>query len=203
MKVIIALLPATLLFVQCSAPVTTEENAAAPKQIAETDSTDYFPVTAYLQAQMAELDSMPVTILQVKGTGRNTDSSWISMKELRPQLQPFTEDTIDKRNMIRLFKENRFNDQSTESVTLTYLPAVNPLPGEVSLRRWDVYVQPDNGKVKMIYLNRVVTVDNDTLTQQMIWKTGQWAKIATTSFGGKIPPAIQKEIKWIWGNDTQ
>ena len=143
---------------------------------------------------------MPVTILQVTKTGSKEDSTWIAPQQLKPLLHAFTEDLIDKRNLVQLFRENRFNDQSTESVTLTYLPMVSPLPDSVQLRRWDVYVHPDNGQLKMVYISRQMKHAGKTVNQQLIWKTGHWAKIVTAAAASDTSTSIQQENKWIWGS---
>jgi hypothetical protein len=197
------LLIAGWLLSQCTAK---ESGSSTGTTVAEdtsaTDSLQFFPVTAFLQAQINQLDSMPVTILQIARVGDRLDSTWISTKQLKPQLQPFTEDTIEKRNLVKLFRENRFNDQSTESVTLTYLPRVSPLPETVRLRRWDVYVHPESGQLKMVYISRQLIRNGEPVTQQLIWKTGQWAKLVTAGTGKEGTTTTAEEIKWIWGNDN-
>jgi len=201
MKIICRLLIAGWLFSQCSTPESPSNKVASAEDASTADSTGYFPVTTFLQTQLNELDSLKGTILQIAGSGDKGDSTWITAKELRPLLLPFIEDTIDKYNLQQWFRENRFNDQSTESITLTYLPVINPLPPSIRLRRWDVYVQPDNGQLKMVYLNRIISRSSDTLSQQLIWKTGRWAKIITKGTGNSSQPAALQEIKWIWGSN--
>lgn len=188
------------LLSQCTAKESGNTGSSTPATDQVPDTLEFFPVTAFLQAQINELDSMPVTILQIAKVANKEDSTWISTQQLKPLLQPFTEDYIDKRNLVHLFRENRFNDQSTESVTLTYLPLFTPLPDTVQLRRWDVYVHPDNGQLKMVYISRQLNRNGTALTQQLIWKTGHWAKMVTAGAGKDTASSLQQEIKWIWGN---
>ncbi len=193
------LLLAGWLLSQCTANEGSN-NTSGTVPAAVPDTLEFFPVTAYLQGQINEFDSMPVTILQVTKTGTKEDSTWIAPQQVKPLLHAFTENLIDKRNLVQLFRENRFNDQSTESVTLTYLPMVSPLPDSVQLRRWDVYVHPETGKLKMVYISRQLKRDGKTWSQQLIWKTGHWAKMVTAGAEKDTLNSAQQEIKWIWGS---
>ncbi len=195
------LLIAGWLFSQCSgrtdADQSGQEAAGTPPP---EDSSAFFPVTAYLQAQINRFDSMPVTVLQIKSGAQQPDSSWIRREDMKTLLAPFTADSIGKDNLRELFRENRFSDQSTASITLTYLPRHTPLPPGVNLRRWDVYVDPETGELKMVYIHRELNRNGQTIQQQLIWKTAQWAKIAESGTGTDGQPLPVQEVKWIWGN---
>jgi hypothetical protein len=163
------------------------------------DSTkhSYFPVTSFIQGQLNVFDSLPVTILQVTTVNNQTDSVWLPRNLVKPLLQPFTRDLIDKENLLGYFKESTFNDQSTESITFTYDP-ITVLPDSISLRHWDVYVDPEKGTIKRVYIVKELSAGGDSSdTQQLTWQTGKWAKIVTIR---NKPGAstLQSEVRWIW-----
>lgn len=143
---------------------------------------------------MIILDSLPVTILQVTTANHKSDSSWLSKEKIRPQLQPFTADLIDKENLTALFKESRFNDQSTEAITFTYDPKLI-LPDSFVLRHWDVYVDPEKGTIKRVYIVKQLRENGKLFTQQLTWQTGKWAKIVTIA---NETGTVQSEITWVW-----
>ncbi len=164
--------------------------------IAATDTlaTEFFPVTSFLQGQMQLLDSLPVTILQLTTANGNTDSVWLPAVKVKPQLQAFLSDSIGKTNLYSLFKETKFNDQSTEAITFMYGPKAN-LPVNMALRHWDVYVDPEKSTVKRIYIVRQVKENNIAAMQQLTWQTGKWAKIVTIK---DEPGTKPSETKWVW-----
>lgn len=170
------------------------KNNTSPPENTNADTANFFPVTPFLQGQIQLLDSLPVTILQLATFKGKTDSAWLPVNKVKPQLQPFLADTIDKNNLAILFKETKFNDQSTEAITFMYDPK-NALPANLGLRRWDVYVDPEKGTVKRIYIVRQVKEGNIKATQQLTWKTGKWAKIVTIKDPNDTMPS---EIKWVW-----
>jgi hypothetical protein len=164
-----------------------------------TDSinTAFFPVTSFIQGQMKILDSLPVTFLQITTTDGKIDSTWITTEKLKPLLQPFISDVINKNNLVDFFNESRFNDQSTGAITFTYMPKT-ALPDSVHLRRWDIYINPEKGTIKRIYIVKELTENGTSATQQLTWQTNKWANIVTfIDKPGDVNP-IQKATKWVW-----
>jgi len=158
------------------------------------DSGDFFPVSSFLKGQMNLLDSMQVTFLQINTYGNKSDSVWLSREKVRPLLQPFIADEISNENLVSFFKESKFNDQSTDAITFTYVPKT-VLPDSISLRRWDVYVNPETGSVKRIYILKQLNTDNQVYTQQLTWQTDKWVKIINILEKPDGSSEIQKEMQ--------
>lgn len=190
-----------IVFASCSGNQNKEASTGNPAATG-TEKNDsvkhsFFPVTSFIKGQLNAFDSLPVTILQVTTINKQADSVWLSRSQVKPLLQPFTLDLIDKENLLTYFKESTFNDQSTESITFTYDP-ISVLPDSISLRHWDVYVDPDKGTIKRIYIVKELGAGGDSShTQQLTWQTNKWAKIVTIR---NKPGAstLQSEVKWIW-----
>jgi hypothetical protein len=169
---------------------------------AKSDSANntFFPVTDFLKGQINLFDILPVTILQVTTAGNKIDSVYLSKEKVKPLLAPFTKDFIDKNNLSAFFKETKFNDQSTDAITLTYDPK-SPLPDSFALRHWNVYVNPDKGTVKRVYMVKQLKENGIPYTQQLTWQTDKWAKIVTIKNKPGETTSLVSEIKWVWGFD--
>lgn len=164
---------------------------------ADTSKVTFFPVTSFLKGQLLILDSLPVTFLQVKTVGKKTDSSWIKKENIRPILQPFISQEINADNLTSFFKQSKFNDQTVEAITFTYDPMV-ALPDSIHIRHWDVYIHPETGKVKKVYLLKNTEENGKNYTLQLTWETDHWAKIVTilNKLGGNSE--VESETKLIW-----
>ena len=99
--------------------------------------------------------------------------------------------------MAALFKETKFNDQSTEAVTFMYDPKTT-LPDSFALRRWDVYFDPNRNIIRRIYMVKQVKENNIPAMQQFTWQTDKWAKIVTINNDKNAAGPVINEIKWIW-----
>ncbi|MES2850005.1 MAG: hypothetical protein V4685_13180 [Bacteroidota bacterium] len=167
------------------------------KTPATTENTSFIPVTSILQSELNKLDSVQVTILQITTVNNKQDSAWLPADKVKPKLEGFLFPVIDDKTMAALFKETTFNDEGTEAVTFMYDPKTT-LPDSMTLRRWDVYFDPNRNKIRRVYMVKQVKENNILATQQFTWQTGKWAKIVTINNDKNAVNPVINEIKWIW-----
>ena len=200
MKKYLILFSPCLFFFSCSQNKKTDtvtnatDTTNAP---VKAESISFIPVTSILQSEMFKLDTLPVTILQITTVNNKQDSAWLPVAKVKPKLLPFLSPAIDEKNMEAFFKETKFNDQSTASVTFMYDPKAT-LPDSMVLRRWDVYFDPAKNVIRRIYMIKQVTENKISATQQLTWQTGKWAKIVTINNDKNAVNPIINETKWIW-----
>jgi len=169
------------------------------KETSTTDTDIFFPVTDFLLGQVHQLDSLQLTPLKIVETEKGKqDSTWMKREDIRSFVTPFLTPVIDSISMSPYFSVKSFFDQTINSVTLTYEPKV-PLPDSMQLRRWDVYIDPQLGKVRKIYLVKE-DVENGFNTQlQLTWNVDNNCSIR--SILQKADTTIIKMEKLIWNFD--
>ena len=172
---------ALLLLISCNQDNT---NTQSPPPAISTESdtnkvNSFFPVTSFLKGQLLILDSLPVTPLAITVANGKTDSAWIPTPRLKPMLEPFFTPVIGETNLLEYFRETRFNDQTLNAITFTYEP-IKKLPDSITLRRWDVYVDPEKGYVTKVYIVKQTQDDQgQAITQQLTWQTNKQSKNVT------------------------
>jgi len=162
----------------------------------EADSTgnkEYFPVTAYIRGQLAELRQDGLNPLKYVTTGTHKDSSWVKIENLEKEMQEFLTPVIDTANVSHLFKEARFNDQTINAITFSYDP-LSRLPDSFTIRHWDVYIDPARNTVRRIYLVKRLPDKESQLT----WQSGKWCKITELDIKDNMPHEIIKETFYNW-----
>lgn len=175
MKNHIAILFAAVFFlISCNSNKTGTENTT----VDDTTQVSFFPVTDFLKGQAAQLDSLQTSILYTTSVNGKTDSVWEKRENIRRLLQPFFAVQINENNLTGLFKSSKFHDQTINAVTFTYDP-IKPLPDTFTLRHWDLYINPETGKINKVYMLRAITENGKNLIQQLTWQTDKWAKIVT------------------------
>lgn len=158
----------------------------------DTTHASFFPVTEYLRGQLRELDSLPVTPLKIRTANGHTDSAWIKKEEVRAFAEPFLHPDIDTANMKSLFAERSFFDQTVDAFTFSYEPLAE-LPDSLTLKRWDVYLDPKKNTVRRVYM--VKASGDETL--QLTWTSGKWCKITSITEAKGKPAEIKEEmVKW-------
>jgi len=159
-----------------------------------TETAAFFPVTSYLKGQIAEIKNNGLNPVRIRTAAGKTDSAWLKVEQLDSVFAEFLTPEIDSVTMAGLFKESKFHDQTLNSFTFTYEP-LKALPPGMLLKRWDVYVNPQNGTVKRIYMEKS-TADKKEL--QLSWQSGIGSKITWFSTGASGNQEIEKEelVKW-------
>jgi hypothetical protein len=183
----------------------TTHNNTSTTSILSTDSIigneikkdSFFPVTSFIKGQMILMDSLPVTPLHTITINHKTDSVWLKKAQLFPLLADFISPEIKETNLTSYFKETSFNDLTLNTVTMTYDP-VTVLPDSLSLRHWDIYINPESGNVVKVYIVKQLKNKDGLVTQQLTWKTNKWAMITTLLNKPNDSTQILKEDKFIW-----
>jgi hypothetical protein len=193
MKLAAALLGSIVLF-SCSGD-SKQVSAAAAKT---AESQKFFPVTDFLKGEMKNISSKGVNPLRVTTTGNQHDSAWLKLEELGTVLNEFVTPVVDSTNLISLFTETKFLDQTLNTYTFTYSPS-GKLPDTMQLQRWDVYVDPETGTVKKVYMLK----NSGDKTLQLTWQTGKWCKITTLAKKPDGNTGVEKEESIIWDFSSQ
>ncbi|MBL0054711.1 MAG: hypothetical protein IPP31_00700 [Chitinophagaceae bacterium] len=177
------------------------EKTVAPIQQAASDSAKasaekqrFFPVTDYLKGQLFEISKKEVTPLKYITIGDHTDSVWLKREEVGPEVKEFLTPQIDSMNLIGLFTEKKFMDQTLDALTFTYEPT-STIPDSLKLQRWDIYVDPNTGKVRRIYL---VKTAGENRILQLTWLSDKWCKMTTINSRPDGSSVVEREEKIVW-----
>ena len=165
--------------------------------ILNQNKDSFFPVTSFIKGQIAQLIKLPVTPLHTITINKKTDSIWIKREQLAKMLVNFVSTEITETNLTAYFKETSFNDLSVNAVTLTY-DLIKPLPDSIPLIHWDIYIDPENGKIQKIYLVKQYKNKIDIITEQLTWQTDKSATITTLINKNGNRTELQKVEKFIW-----
>lgn len=182
----------------------TEKKGGLETDSQTEDTTEakpkFFPVTEFLAGQIALFDSMPVTPLHLTTINGKTDSEWIKREQLKTFLNPFVTHEINDSNLIKYFTESKFNDQTIDAATLSYLPK-STKPDSLSLSMWNVYINPKKGRVIKIYIQKNIKENNQNITQQLTWQVGKYAEITSIINTPDGKSSVLKREKFIWNFD--
>ena len=184
-----------IFFTGCHSTESSEPVA----NVSPSDSTNIFPVTRFLRAQLKKLDTLPVTPLQIVMWKGKTDSSWMKREDIRKEAVPFLSPEIDSINLHSLFTEKAFLDQTINAYTFSYDPKMK-LPDSVHLVHWDVYMNPQTNSVDRIYMVKEKDSAGKSVTIQLTWMVNNWFSIRTITQNQEKETNVREE-KMIWNFD--
>lgn len=189
---IIALFVMTLLSCNNNTPAAVAENPV--KKDTATEKVLFFPVTAYLKGQIADIIKTKKPLKKYLISGSHTDSVKATVTEFQNLAAEFLQPEIDSANLISFYSESKFLDQTINAITFTYA-AKRALPDSLTLQHWDVYVEPEIGSVKRIYMVKKLSPEKQL---QLTWQSDQWCKITTIVTRPDGASAVEKEEKISW-----
>jgi hypothetical protein len=196
MKSFLLLLFTGLLMFACNSASKNNTVTVAEEPAADNG---FFPVTSYLRGQIAQLKTNGPNPVRILKQGDKVDSLWLKMEQLDSIFAVFLHPVIDTVNMQPFFKETKFEDKTINTFTFTYEPKAQ-LPDSVTWRRWDIYVDPETGSVKRIFLEKEMP-DNKSL--QLSWKEKSDASITLLKQDKNGNWVLEKEEKFIWNFDEE
>ena len=194
MKVYVSILGSFMLLLNSC--TTNEKKTPQTANSILTDSLAkqrFFPVTTYIKGQLYSIKEKGLNPIQYIIEGDKKDSSWLKIEDLPSAINEFITPEIDSTNLIQLFIEKKFVDQSLDAVTLTYEP-IKKLPDSLSLSSWTVYIEPETGNVKRIYLVKTKA----TKTIQLTWNSDANCKMVYLTSNADGSFVVDKEVKINW-----
>ena len=157
-------------------------------------SQKFFPVTSYLKGEIYNIKKAGINPLKFTTVNNQTDSAWLKIEELDTAVSEFLHPEINDTNLISLFTEKSFLDQTINAVTFTY-DATKLLPNSMQLKHWDIYIDPQSNNVKRIYLVKEISKSK---TLQLTWVSKKWCKITSIITDETGVSKIEKEEKLTW-----
>jgi hypothetical protein len=185
-----------LICLYASSCSNQKNNAPASANNIDTvqQSQSFFPVTSYIKGQIFDIRQRGLTPVHYVTQNNHTDSAMIKFENLDTLLAEFLNPVIDTVNLTAWFNETKFLDQTVNAVTFTYEPKAT-LPDTLYLQRWDVYIDPETGKVRRVYLVKKPAIDK---TLQLTWQSNKWCSIVTLNNKPGGSTTVEKEEKILW-----
>lgn len=164
------------------------------KNVTTEEAKSYFPVTAYLKGQLFDIKQKGLSPLKYTTVNGHTDSVMIKLDEIDGYAKEFLQPEIDSVNLIKWYTESKFLDQTINAFTFTY--ERNATANDtLQLLHWEVYVEPETGKVKRVYIEKKAA-GNKTL--QLTWVHNQWFKTVILASNTNGNTGVEKEEKILW-----
>jgi hypothetical protein len=183
-KLIILLLGNLILLTSCNN--TTEQHTSHTTVQA---TKQHFDLKGFFESELYQIDKEAYFIYQKTLQQQQTDSIALSMADCTAKAAPFLALNVSDN---KAFLESTFNDNTTQSITLTYKPTAPNNP----IQSVDILVDEASGKVKRVFA-KLLQSNNNVITEQTFsWKAGKSFSIITSINNGAIPNVIQEQVIW-------
>jgi len=130
------------------------------------DSTVYYPINNYIRQQIKQVDTTPYYVYRVLVVNGKKDSTTISRPVFDSLTKQFLLPELEEGALKKNFTEAVYEDQSTNSITLTYTPK----DSNTTVRNAMVLLDPDSQNIKWIFSNTLQNKGDSTVIQKIGWK---------------------------------
>jgi hypothetical protein len=153
----------------------------------------FFPIAGNINAELKEIDSLPIAVIKYTTVGDKTDTSLAEKQELKTVSALLTHPDISSPELKKYYKEAVFMDNTINTVTMSYTTTSN----DPAVRKIEVMIHPETEKVKSIYVEKLEKSGDTAYNRKMVWTSGKSLQLITiTNLPGQ-PESIKTE-KYNW-----
>ena len=182
MKNLLKVLCIILFAVSCSSD-ETHDNA----------NISFFPIAGNINAELKELDTLPVGINKYTTSGNVTDTGVASKEELKQAADALIKPDISDPAIKKYYTETVFYDKSSDFLTMSYATTSD----KPEVRKIEVLIKQETDKLRSIYVEKVQKKNDSVINNRMVWTPGKSLQVITiTSLDGK---ENVKTVKYAWG----
>jgi hypothetical protein len=161
-------IPVCFLFIfSCIITACHTNNGGIKKNLPVADTAKYYPLNQFFKEQLQYVDLRNFSIYQLSNVDGKKDSSSISKDELLAWGTFFIRQSAFFQQNKQLYKESVFQDLSTKSYTLNYTPFDQHT---TDIQNIDILLDDETNIVKRVFIKRVYTAGDTTITEQYNWK---------------------------------
>jgi len=133
------------------------------------DTVPYFSFSGFFTGEINEVLSTPYFMYERTSINGKQDSVNITTATFNKLAQEFVTKDVSNPAIKGEYKEEIFNDLSTNSVTLNY----STLNKDLEIQGADVLIDNETNKIKRIFIRTIVTKGDSTVSTQYNWKAGK------------------------------
>lgn len=183
-----------LLIISCKNSTENQEVNGVNRNGQDSTSAFFYPISEYIQNQLAYVDSMPLAIeKQTFINGKRTDSVIIdraSFKQLATDF--FTPNLLDAK-LKPLYTATDFHDQTINTLTFSY----NAKQADLPIQQRDILLVPETQKVKTVLFRKNEQHGDTSITINGLWTHNMNFQLNYIIEPGNGPMQT-KQVKVIW-----
>ena len=154
----------------------------------------FYPITQYIQDQIAYVDSTPLAIEKITFIdNKRVDSVIIDRQAFHLLAEEFLKPDLNDKNIKPFYTENSYRDLTINSVTFNYTTTDR----SQELQQADILLNPENNRVKNVIFRKNRIVGDTAINVNGLWKHNMNFQLNYTL----KPPkgkAVTKQVKVIW-----
>jgi hypothetical protein len=135
----------------------------------------FYPISYFIEQEIAVIDSFHLPIKRYYQVVNQSDSSIISITELRSIVNELLLNSLLSDGALNNYEETTINDMNLDFITLSYTTT------EKNISKIELHIDPINEKVKSLYAEKTDSQQDSVITKKILWTAGRQLLINTIS----------------------
>ena len=159
----------------------------------KTDTISFFPLKELIMGDVKDVIQTPYLLVAYTITDKSKDSVIIDTTDFKNWANRFLAKDFNDPEWKSDFNEAVFNDQTTQTYTLSYTTKKADIP----LKQADITAEENSNKVKRIFVRQQWISGDTVYFTNGVWKPGKSFWISTTKkFQDSVTQTAVNYIKW-------
>lgn len=167
--------------------------SCAQDETHDNKDTIFYPIAGTINAELKELDSLPVGINKYITENEKTDTGLANRDELKAASLEMTRPDISDPTIKKYYKETVFYDKTSDHLTMSYSSNSAKTP----VKKVEVLIRQETEKVRSIFVEKSFERNDTAFSQRMVWSPGRSMQVTTIANAGGRENA--KTVKYVWG----
>ena len=181
-----------VIFVSSCGNNKAKETKVTPGK--DSSAMVYYPINDYIRRQIKDVDTTPYYLYRSQVVNGKKDSTIVSRQAFDSAVRAFLLPELEFQSIRKNFTESVFDDESTNSITLTY--TANDKNGNVP--NASVLLSKENQSVKWIFISKLISTGDSTVIQRISWKGDESCSLNTSVTYNDKKPEQQRQLSFVW-----
>jgi hypothetical protein len=162
-----------------------------------TEEKNHFPINAFLEEELAQIDSFPIAIIHTRETNEKTDTSVVDKKDFRALAMQLVGIDFQEKKHKNNYEELVLEDVQLGNISIGYTTEDKHLP----IRKIELNIDAKTNKIKSIFAERKEREGEKMLIRKILWTSATELMVNTSYYKeGQLLNNLTERYNWAIGN---
>lgn len=162
-----------------------------------TEVKNHFPITAFLEEELTEIDSLPIAIILTREDNMKSDTSIMDKKEFRALAMQLIGIDFQEKKHKNNYQELVLEDAALGNISIGYTAEDPNLP----IRKIELNIDASSNKIKSIFAERQETEGEKLLIRKILWTSATELMVNTSFYKeGQLLNNLTERYNWAISN---
>ncbi len=162
-----------------------------------TEDKNHFPITAFLEEELAQIDSLPIAIILTRETNGLADTTVMEKKKFRVLAMELMGIDFQEKKHKDNYQELVLEDAQLGNISIGYTTEDPDLP----IRKIELNIDANSNKIKSIFAERQERQEEKLLIRKILWTAATELMVNTSVYKeGQLLNNLTERYNWAIGN---